>query len=67
MAHGAVRRSGQLLGWLRLELAGARIGIRERLGRLRHRNQAAGPRPDRYIPAYDPRLPRGQATHGPDD
>jgi hypothetical protein len=57
--HGADRRGRQIVGWLRFELAGARIGIRERVGRpfRGDRDQAAGPGPDRYIAAYDPRLP----------
>ncbi|WP_460661307.1 hypothetical protein [Kribbella swartbergensis] len=67
MAHGAGRRGGQLLGWLRFELAGGRIGIRDRVRRLLHRDQGAGSAADRHIPAYDPRLPRGKSTYGADD
>lgn len=55
----------QIIGWLRFEVAAARIGIRDRVGRLFRRDKTAGPGPDRHIPAYDPRLSRGSSTYGP--
>jgi hypothetical protein len=66
VAHRAGQRGGQSLGWLRFELAGARIGIRDRVRRLFHRDQGCGPDADQYIPAYDPRHPRAKSTHSPD-
>jgi hypothetical protein len=69
MAHGEVRGIRLVVGWIRFEVAGALIAIRERVGRLfrGQADQAEGPGPERYIPAFDPRLPSGSATYGPPD
>jgi hypothetical protein len=69
LANRAARFGLQLLGWLKFQWAGARLGVSDRVGRLIRRSgdQSKAPGTDRYIPAYDPRLPRGRSTYGPPD